>query len=175
MRLLNFDPGGEKLGWAVIDQGPAYVQSGVFKWPRSGQPYQEYRVKLTKACRSVVHRLIDFYEPDRIVVEIVPAIGSVGFMQSGQGYIANVVATTIHNVAFERGVEFVQVSARSWESRIALRQTKKEKVTKPKIRNGVLTHFPHLKTLMSPADLKEWDRWDAMGIGLFSLGHVTQA
>lgn len=173
MRTLNFDPGGEKLGWAVVDQGPAHVQSGVLRFPRSGQPYQEYRVKLTSAVRESVRRLLYAYRPDRVVTEIVPPQGSAGFLMSGQSYIANVVATTIHNMCFELDVEFVQVSARSWQSRIALRKSKSDKITKPQIRNGVLTHFPGLKKQMSPAQIKEWDRWDAIGIGLFSLGHVT--
>lgn len=176
-RLLNFDPGGEKLGWSVLDSGPRYVDGGVFRWPRNGRPYQEYRMRLTLACRSKVIELIKRYGPDRVVIEIVPAIGSEGFMKSGQGYIANVVATTIHNVAIELHVPVFQVSARSWESRIARRTSKSEKVTKPKIRNGVLEHLPELQDKLGrevgPGVLKEWDRWDALGIGLFALGHET--
>lgn len=175
MRTLNFDPGGERLGWAVIDQGPRYIQSGVLRFPRSKRPYQEYRVSLTSAVREAAKRLIYAYQPDRVVVEIVPPQGSAGFLMSGQSYIANVVATTIHNICLEEKVEFVQISARSWQSRIALRKSRSDKITKPQIRNGVLTHFPDLRTQMTPAQLKEWDRWDAIGIGIFSLGHVTSA
>lgn len=172
MRTLNFDPGGEKLGWAVLDPGPSYVASGVCRWPRAGRPYQPYRMSLTEQVRDEVWRLYMAWLPERVITEVVPAIGSQGFMASGQGYIANVVATTIHNMAMEIGIPIEQVSARSWEAKIAKRKTKKEKVTKPKIRNGVLVHLPGLKQELAEY-LNEWDRWDAIAIGLHNLGCVT--
>lgn len=174
MRTLSFDPGGEKLGWACLDSGPRYVASGVSRWPRAGQQYQPYRMYLTAQVRSTILFLLDDYEPEKIVTEIVPAIGSVGFMSSGQGYIANVVATTIHNVAMADGVPIEQISARSWEKEIALRPGgKSKKITKAQIRNGVLEHLPDLRKELSE-HLMEWDRWDALGMGLVVLGCVTK-
>ena len=173
MRILSIDPGGEKMGWAVLDPGPTYVGSGVLRWPREGQPYQPYRMYLTKQVRFEVALLIGLFEPEKIVCEIVPAIGGEGFMKSGQGYIANVVATTVHNVAMGCHIPVEQVGARSWEAKIAKRKIKSEKISKAKIRNGVLVHLPELKEDLSKY-LNEWDRWDALGIGLFTLGFVTE-
>jgi hypothetical protein len=127
---------------------------------------------LTQKVRMLVRYSIVTYAPEKIITEVVPAIGSQGFMASGQGYIANVVATTIHNVALDSDIPVEQVSARSWESKIAKRKTKKEKVTKPKIRNGVLVHLPGLKQELAKY-LNEWDRWDAIAIGLHNLGCIT--
>jgi hypothetical protein len=75
-------------------------------------------------------------------------------------------------VALDSDIPVEQVSARSWESKIAKRKTKKEKVTKPKIRNGVLVHLPGLKQELAKY-LNEWDRWDAIAIGLHNLGCIT--
>jgi Holliday junction resolvasome RuvABC endonuclease subunit len=172
MRILSIDPGGERCGWAVLDPGPTYVASGVLSWPRNGQVYQSYRMDLTNYARDAFLDLVEIYEPEKVVVEIVPAVGSVGFMSSGQGYIANVVATTMHNIAHQVEVPVEQVSARAWESKIAKRG-KSKKITKAQIRNGVLVHLPKLKQKLA-AHLNEWDRWDSVAIGLFALGYVTK-
>lgn len=171
VRRLTIDPGGEKLGWAILEPGPKYIGSGVLRWPRKERKYQEYRMDLTRASRQAIQELCELYDPEEIVTEIVPSVGSMGFMTSGQGYIANVVATTAHNVSFELGIPVKQVSARSWESRIALRGRSK-KITKAQIRNGVLSHLPELKVTLKD-HLNEWDRWDALGLGLFCLGYKT--
>jgi hypothetical protein len=174
MRVLGIDPGGEKYGWGVTESGPRYIDSGWVLHPRRKRDYQPYRMELTRLVRREAHDVIDSFAPDRIVVEVVPPFGSEGYMRGGQGYIANIVATTWHNVAMELGFPVEQVSARTWSSRMALRQSKSERVTKPKIRNGVLYHLPELRKKLA-THLKEWDRWDAIGMTLFHLGYRTLA
>lgn len=174
MRVLTFDP-GKKCGWAVLESsldGPKHMASGTLHFPREGkETYQDYRLRLTLAIQKNTRRLCQLYAPDRVIVEIVPAQGSYGFMTSGQSYIANVTATTIHGVAMDRLIPLEQVSARSWQSRIAKRG-KSKKITKPQIRNGVLVFLPDLRKDLAEY-LMAWDRWDAIGIALFSLGYQT--
>jgi hypothetical protein len=182
VRLLSFDTGAENLGWSVLRRDAGlelnlydnpYINAGVLKWPRQGRPQQEYRMEMTASCRTRIIDLIEHFEPDKIVTEIVPSQGSEGFLKSGQSYMANVVATVIHCAALELGVSAHQVSARTWASKIALRKTKSAKITKVQHRNGVLYHLPFLKQELGPGAFKLWDLWDAIGIGLFELGYRT--
>ena len=174
IRVLAFDP-GKRCGWAALESspdGPLHLGSGVLHIERKeNEKYQPYRMRLTQVVAFSTRTLCVTINPQKIITEIIPAQGSIGFMTSGQSYIANVTATTIHNVAYERDIPIEQVSARSWQKQIA-RRGKSKGITKPQIRNGVLEHIPHLRKELSES-LQNWDQWDALGIALFSLGFKT--
>lgn len=166
-RILAIDPGAERAGWAVLDTGPEYIASGVVKFPRpKKQPFQEYRMMLAQFWVAESRGLITTFEPDHIVSETVP---SRGFNIPEQGYLANVQITTLHAVAFEYGRECSQVSASAVKNHISIR-SKSKKITKPQVRNGVLSLLPELKPRASNW-VKIFEEPDALAIGLFFLGH----
>lgn len=166
MRVLAFDSGAKRAGWAVLESGPIYLSSGVvecIKEPK--EAYQVYRMKLTARWVRVTCDLLDAYVPDVVITETVPVYGMNDF---SQGYLANVMATTVHAISILTGFETYQVSAQKVHNQIAI-GGKTKRPTKPQVRNGVLTLLPDLKE-----EAKSWgkifERSDALAIGLHTLG-----
>ena len=46
MRILAIDPGAERCGWALLEDGPTYIDSGILGLPRQGADFQLYRLEL---------------------------------------------------------------------------------------------------------------------------------
>jgi Holliday junction resolvasome RuvABC endonuclease subunit len=76
---------------------------------------------------------------------------------------------TLHCAAFGRGSSVAQISARTVQSRIAKRTASKN-ITKAQVRNGVIELMPEVGIDLTQ-HLMEWDRWDAIAIGLCHLGY----
>lgn len=168
MRVLSFDPGAERCGWACLDH-LTYLGSGILTCHRSSQQtFQEYRLRLTNLTRISVLALINQYDPDKIVNEVVPAVGGGNFINP-QSYLANVVTTTIHTAAIELNVPVEQISARSVQSRIAIRG-KGKKITKIQVRNGVISLLPEFRSYLMKV---KPDETDAIAIGLVSQGYTV--
>lgn len=166
-QLLAVDPGAERCGWAILEPGPKLVDSGVAKWPRSkDEDFQKYRMRLEHAAYHHWADLIRDQYIDTVVNETIPAVG---FNVSTQSYLANCVATTLHCAAFGWGCNLSQISARSVQTRIAVRKDTK-KITKAQVRNGVIEIIPGVGKELTH-HLMEWDRWDAIAIGLCYLGY----
>ena len=166
MRVLSFDPGATRAGWAVLDTGPSYVVSEVVHYPRlPKQKFQEYRLALTDFWVGEADDLIALYQPDVLVSETIPSRGPAIMDQL---YLANVQITTVHAIAYAYGIKVVQVSARSVQSEIALRK-EGVKVTKPQVRNGVLHILPELEPERKRFT-KVFERTDALAVGLWFMG-----
>lgn len=168
MRILSIDPGATRAGWAILETGPVYVDSGVIPYPRNGLPFQEYRLNLAKYWVGIAQDLIGGWSPDVLVSETVP---SRGMNIPEQGYLANVQITTVHAIAYMSGIKVVQVSANSVKSKIAVRGRGK-KITKPQVRNGVISLLPELKPRISDW-VKIFEEPDALAVGLYFLGHTN--
>lgn len=167
MRVLGIDPGAKRAGWAVVDNGPSYVDSHVIEFPRPKiESYQEYRLKLVNVWVTEAHELIEIWNPDLIVTEIVPAYGMNDF---GQGYLANVMATAVQATAYYKGFPPSQVSAVAVQNAIGIKG-KSKKVTKAQVRNGVISLLPELAH-RKPDWVKVWEEPDALAIALFALGY----
>lgn len=165
MRVLAFDSGAERLGWASVGKHesgrPYYHISGILRLKRGETKYQTYRMELTQELCNSVPALIDLTEPDAIATEIIPAVG---FNNASQAYLANVAITTVHAIAITRGLPIHQVGANTVKSSIAIGG-----VTKPRVRNGVIELLPELAHRKSEW-VKEFDEPDALAIGLAHLG-----
>lgn len=169
MRVLSFDSGAKRAGWAVLDPGPEYISSGVEECiRRPKQTYQGYRMELTEHWVEFTAHLLDEYKPTHVVTEIVPPYGMNDF---SQGYLANVMATTVHAITFGYGKEPFQVSAKRVQEQIAIRG-KSTKITKPQVRNGVVSLIPELKS-RAGGWTKIWEEPDAIAIGLHFLGYTS--
>jgi Holliday junction resolvasome RuvABC endonuclease subunit len=175
MNVLAVDSGATRAGWAVLgspgtDGIPSYIASGVVHFPRlPKQPFQEYRMALTEFWIDEAFDLIEEYKPSVLVIETVPSRGP---EIMDQLYLANVQATTLHVIALSYGVKVQQVSARTVQAKVALRK-KDVKVTKPQVRNGVLTRFPELQSRLKPKGSQIFEESDALAIGLWYFACYT--
>jgi Holliday junction resolvasome RuvABC endonuclease subunit len=175
MNVLAVDPGALRAGWAILgspgdDGKAAHIASGVIHHPRlPKQPFQEYRMELTEHWIEEAFDLLEEYKPDVLISETVPSRGP---EIMDQLYLANVQITVLHAIAISYGVKVVQVSARSVQSKIALRK-KDVKVTKPQVRNGVLLQFPELESCLRSKGKQIFERSDAIAIGLYYFGCYT--
>ncbi len=170
MRVLAFDPGAKRAGWAVLDEGPIYVASACVYFERGKNPeeaFQVYRMRLCEFWEEYAESLIAWYRPTRVVTETVPPVGANNMSQM---YLANVMATTVHTVCHNMMVPVSQVSARTVSTRIAIRKPN-TKVTKVQVRAGVLQLLPELKPRLADW-IKIFEEPDAISIGLHALNHT---
>lgn len=173
-KVLSMDPGATRAGWAILGQDAAgyrkgapvsYIASGVTPQPRGAkQTFQNYRMELCDHWIDKAAYLIEEYEPTTLVMEIVPSRGA---EIMDQLYLVNVMATTVHVIAFEYGLEVVQVAARSVQAKIARRKPE-VKLTKPQVRDGVIDRLPELADHFK--GVKVFEESDALAIGLWYLG-----
>lgn len=169
MKILSLDSGAKRAGWAVLEDGPTYIFSEVVHFPRGDkEAYQFYRVNLANLWVKETKRLITIYQPDLVVCEIVPVYG---MNDAAQGYLANVMATTVYATALCCGVKASQVSAVKVQNAIGIKG-KTKKMTKPQVRNGVLAMLPELE-----GRRKDWvkifEEPDAIAIGLYTLKNLS--
>jgi Holliday junction resolvasome RuvABC endonuclease subunit len=173
VRVLAFDPGAERCGWAVIEGGkgqtPRYRASGIIGLKRpDGEPYQAYRLSLIGALTGDIQHLWHLHEPEEVVNETVPPSTSTAFASNGvQAQLAATTVTTIQVMAQLRGVPVRQVSANTVKAKIGGGKS----ATKVKVRNGVYSFFPDLKETRGKEWVKVHDESDAIAIGLTSLGY----
>lgn len=125
--------------------------------------FQSYRLRLEELSWQRFASLVETYKPDVIVNETLPFV-----LKSAQGYLANTVVATLHNIAYFYHVPIVQVSALSVQSKIALRKPNVKKISKVQVRNGVLNRLPDLTELFKDySKIHHWDAIDAVAIGLY--------
>lgn len=180
-RLLAFDPGAERQGWAVLtrdakrfkNKPPEYDGMGYFGVPRKvnessqkKKDFQPYRLSVIDLWIEQTPILIERYEPDEIVSEIVPPVGGGQFVVATQSHLALCAITTVQTVAKQHGIPVHQIGATTIKARIG----GGKKATKVAVRNGVIKLMPSL------ADFKkEWTKVfeisDAFGAGLAHWGY----
>jgi Holliday junction resolvasome RuvABC endonuclease subunit len=177
-RVLAFDPGFQRMGWASIgwDRGSLYYHmSGVFhldpileKVVSSGSKYQQRRIDYVESLAYALPTLFDLTQPDAVVNETVPAVGS---FNGTQMYLANVAITVVQTIACQRGLPVSQIGATSVHSKFFPKH--KGKVTKPKLRNAVIELFPELAPRKSEWTGKTaiYEEPDAIAIGAVELGY----
>lgn len=166
MRVLAFDPGAYRMGWAVVEDGPVYVASGIDGLERgSTELYQHYRLRLIFHWSLNMGDYLRTYKPDVIVNEIIPTRG---FNDASQSLLAAAALTAAQAIAYDQGYKCEQIGATTVKARIG----GSNKATKVRVRNGVLDLLPELKPR-----LKDWkkvfDESDAIAIGLTHLGYVN--
>lgn len=167
MRVLAFDPGAERCGYACLEPGPVYVGSGINGVKREkGEKYQDYRLRLIQFWTTNTARLLRSLKPELVVTEIVPAVGGGNFVIATQSQLAAAAATVIQSIAMLNEVPVKQIGATTVKARIG----GSNKATKVKVRNGVLELMPEQKVKAN-----EWktvfDESDAYAIALAHLGY----
>lgn len=180
-RLLAFDPGAERMGWCALERDgkrfkskpPEKMGLGHFGVPRKPNEssdkktdYQPYRLSLLDLWIEQTPTLLERYEPDEIVSEIVPPVGGGNFVVATQSQLALCAITAIQVIAKQHGIPVHQVGATTVKTRIGGHK----KATKVKVRNGVFTVMPELESFK-----KEWTKMfdvsDAVAIGLTYWGY----
>lgn len=177
MKILAFDPGAERCGYACIegakDEKPALIGSGIFGLSRtvneeSGkrEEYQKYRLRLIEFWAREAEWLLNSYRPDEVATEIVPVVGGGNFVVATQSQLAATVVTVIQAVCFQNKVPVKQVGATTVKAKIG----GSNKATKVKVRNGVLNLMPE-QHIRAEGWKKVFDESDAFAIALTRLGY----
>lgn len=181
-KVMALDPGAERQGWIILDDGterekikpPIHHALGYFGVPRNlkgskdkkdNTPYQEYRLSLIDLWNEQTPILLERYEPDEVVNEIVPPSGGSG-PTSIQLQLALTAITVVQSIARQFGIPVYQIGATAAKTRIG----RGKKATKVEVRNGVFEIMPDLVEFK-----KEWTKVfevsDAAAIGLTHLGY----
>lgn len=177
-KVMSMDPGAERQGWAVIERDakrikskpPEYCGMGYFGVARevngSKTKFEPYRLSLIEFWNEHMPILIERYEPDEFVSEIVPSVGGGNFVVATQSHLALCAITICQGIAIQHGIPVFQIGATSVKAKIG----GDKKATKVRVRNGVIQIMPSL------ADFKkEWTKIfevpDALAIGLAHWGY----
>lgn len=177
--VLAFDPGAERMGWAVLARdGKRFKSSircltsgyfGVAREPNSSNTktdFQPYRLSLLDFWIKTTPELIERYEPDEVVSEIIPAVGGGNFVVATQSHLALCAINTVQVVAKQSGIPVHQVGATTVKKAVG----GNGEATKVQVRNGVLTLLPELEYRRTEWT-KIFDVSDALAIGLTHMGY----
>lgn len=173
MRVLAFDPGALRCGWAIVSEGQGkyeYHDSGIYGLDRLDspkEPYQQYRLRLIKYWAHTSSWLYADNWVDGVVSEIIPAVGGGNFGADTQGKLAATVQTVIETMAHWAHLSIWQLAAVTVKKQV----TGVGRATKPKVRDGVLTMLPELESRRKEWTGKDavWDEVDALAVGLAYL------
>jgi crossover junction endodeoxyribonuclease RuvC len=175
MRVLAFDPGANRMGYAVIDEGPkeaaskTEAASGIAGFQQDeNETYQEHRLRIIKYWAEYGQELINQFKPDIIASEIVPPTGgNSANMIHRQKAMAAITAVQV--VALQNNIPIKQVAATTVKKAIG----GSGKATKIAVRNGVYVLLP--STLRFKEEWKKiHDHSDAFAVGLTVLGHKIE-
>lgn len=165
-----------RQGWAVVSKEdgknkPPYWHasgySGVVRLSKGkkAEPYQQWKLRIIDCWADEAVRLLNTYQPDVVVSEIVPVVGGGNFVAATQSQLAAAAITTVQAIAVDRGYKIVQIGATTIKKRVGGSKT----ATKVGVRNGVMKLIPYL------ADRKKmwtkiFEEPDAIATALTYLG-----
>ena len=174
MRVLAFDPGADRMGFALLETGPKEVMSGMDHIPSSGikgvekeegESYQDHRLRIVEYWAHTANNFIELFKPDIIANEIVPPTGgNMGNIVHRQKALTAI--TTVQVVAIQSGIKIQQIAASTVKKNIG----GDGKATKVAVRNGVIKLLPSTERF-KPEWKKVFDHSDAFAIGLTALGY----
>jgi Holliday junction resolvasome RuvABC endonuclease subunit len=160
--VLALDSGALRCGIAVLsyeNDKLTYLHSEIFGVERGEQRYQDYRLSLIAAFADKAAFLVELYQPDVVVAEIIPVAGM--SRASAQRQLAATASTAFLTVATARGFKCEQIAATTVKKAL----TGSGRATKTVVRNGVIASIPSLKkVLMDNKSIS--DEADALAIGL---------
>lgn len=180
-RVLALDSGAERMGWCVLERNDpkssVFAKGlGYFGIPRepnksSGKTeFQKYKLELLDFWKDKTPELLNSYEPDEVVAEIIPAVGGGNFVAATQSHLALCAITTVQVVVKQAGIPVAQLGATTVKKAIG----GNGEATKVQVRDGVFLQLPELSDRK-----KEWtkvfDISDACAIGLTHWGYTNPA
>lgn len=172
MRVLGFDPGAVRQGWAVLEgdgtDDPRYFGSGVCGLERGdNEEYQRYRLRVISFWATKAEELLRRFEPDIVVNEIIPVKGGGQFVSAAQSQLAASAITSVQSIAYLKGYTVAQIGSTTVKTHIG----GSNKATKVRVRNGIWEIMPSLVYKKN-----EWktifDESDAVAITLCYLGYT---
>ena len=177
MRVLAFDPGADRMGYAVIDSGPEEViptkgnvlGSGIVSLVKlDDETYQDHRLRIIEHWAEQAQILITYFKPDFIANEIVPPTGGTGGnIVHRQKALAAITAVQV--VAIQNQINIQQYAASTVKKAIG----GQGKATKVAVRNGVIQLLPSTERFKEQWK-KVFDHSDAFAVGLTSLGYKIE-
>jgi Holliday junction resolvasome RuvABC endonuclease subunit len=178
MRVLAFDPGAERMGYACVEkpllqEAPichGYAHFGLEQETNGNKlSFQDYRLALIDYWLGTAEFLLHTYEPEVVVNEIVPPMGGSAANQI-QRQLATTALTTVQAVCRAYDIPVTQIAASTVKSKIG----GKGKATKVAVRNGVLKIAPQLSKadfVSSRSGKETADTPDALAIAFTYLGY----
>lgn len=170
------------MGYAVLDlpekaksKPPIHVGFGISGLKRlrndgKDEPFQKYKLRLIDFWITESERLLNSYEPNVVVNEILPSVGGGNFVVATQSQLAATAITVIQVAARQRDIPIEQVGATSVKARIG----GSKKATKVQVRNGVIKIMPEMDRYR-----KDWVKIfevpDALGVGLTYGGYDNRS
>jgi Holliday junction resolvasome RuvABC endonuclease subunit len=162
------------MGWAVLEKNenkgvistPTLIASGISGLHRGDFEYQHFRLLLIDFWSNHTTNLLR-YRPDKVVNEIIPAVGGGNFVVAAQSQLAATAITTVQCVTLQHNIPVTQIGATTVKKRIG----GSGKATKVQVRNGVmeLTNTQALKKFWT----KVMDEPDAIAVGLAEMGYTV--
>jgi len=178
MRVLAFDPGADRMGYALLETGPKEVMSGHEAHPPSGikgveklegETYQDHRIRIIEFWAHTANEFVKIFQPDIIVNEIVPPTGgNIGNLIHRQKAMTAITAVQV--VAIQSGIEIKQIAASTVKKHIG----GTGKATKVAVRNGVIELIPSTERF-KPEWKTVFDHSDAFAVGLTALGYKIES
>jgi len=177
VRVLAFDPGADRMGYALLETGPKEVFSGDESFLTSGikgvlkndgETYQDHKLRIIEYWAHTANDLIKLFKPDIIANEIVPPTGgNIGNLIHRQKAMTAITAVQV--VAIQSGIEIKQIAASTVKKNIG----GSGKATKVAVRNGVIELLPSTERF-KPEWKKVFDHCDAFAVGLTALGYKIE-
>lgn len=178
MKLLSFDPGAERMGYACLEgdgtltaKSWGYGYLGVERASNGSkkEEYQKYRLRLIKFWAEEADYLFTTFKPDEMVNELIPPVGGAAFASNGlQAQLAMAALSVLQGAAYRHDVPVTQIAAQTVKKAVG----GSYKATKVKVRNGVFLLMPQLAF-----HRKEWTRMfdisDAFAVGLTHMGYQS--
>lgn len=176
-RCLGIDPGGVRMGWAVIANAhdyfePKYIASGTHGLRREkDEDFQPYKLRLVEHFTIKAESTLMDYLPVVVVNEIIPAVGGGNFIAATQSELAKVSATIYQSAGYASGLKVAQFGATTIKKAL----TNNGKASKVSVRNAVIEFFPELahRKQAWQAGKEGFDESDAIAIALTYIMTAT--
>jgi len=155
-KILAIDPGTKYMGVAFLDNG-AIIYCGVKVIRNRRSPHETLR-----ACRKIILRLINDFQPETLVVE------KTFFAQSKNTALLNVLVDEIKNIGRRKGLRVLCFAPSTMKKMIC----GNGRATKEEIARVIVSKYPELKVFLTQ-DRKWKERFhqnmfDAVALGLIA-------
>lgn len=162
------------MGWSIIEgdgtNPPKYIASGIFGLSRDKDltSYQDHKLELIDKSQDDAYYVLNTFEPEAVVNEIIPAVGGGNFKNATQDQLAMASLSVWQAMAFMFELPVHQIGANTVKRKIA----GDGKATKVKVRNGVLRLLPDLEPRRYEWT-KIFDESDGLAVSLAWLGYTA--
>ena len=155
-RILAIDPGTKHMGVALLDNG-SLIHFGVKIIKNRRSPHD-----ILKACRKVILRLINDFQPEILVVE------KTFFAKNRNSALLNVLGDEIKNIGRRKGLQVLSFAPSTMKKMIC----GNGRASKEEVARVVVSKFPELKVFLTQ-DRKWKERFHQNMFDAVALGEMA--